>query len=148
VIAEQSIHLEGPVSTKTVWCELHKSNTHCRAVTVKPLITESNAQMCKRWCHDHKTWTSQNRICACDMVRWVILHAFPYIRKSLCLENTQGNLQTGMPGSNSDTWGRFCDGLGSNIVVQYSVVPITTIHCWITARKYMDRLGNQVHPMI
>jgi hypothetical protein len=23
-------------------------------------ITESNAQMRKQWCHDHKTWTSGN----------------------------------------------------------------------------------------
>jgi hypothetical protein len=34
---------------------------------------------------------------------------------------------------------RFCDGLSSNIVVQYGRS---------TARKYVDRLGNQVHPMI
>jgi hypothetical protein len=54
---------------------------------------------------------------ACDMVRWVVLHAVSYIRKSLHLENTQGSLQSGMPGSNSETRGRFCDGLGSNIMV-------------------------------
>jgi hypothetical protein len=53
-----------------------------------------------------------------------------------------------MPGSNSETWGRFCEGLGSNIVVQYSVGPIITLHGRITAREYVDRLGNQVHPMI
>jgi hypothetical protein len=47
----------------------------------------------------------------------VVLHADPYIMKSLCLENTQGSLQSGMPGSNNETQGRFCDGLGSNIVV-------------------------------
>jgi hypothetical protein len=39
-------------------------------------------------------------------------------------------------------------GLGSNIVAQYYVGPIITLHDRITARKYMDRLGNQVHPMI
>jgi hypothetical protein len=37
--------------------------------------------------------------------------------------------------------GRFCDCLDSNIVVQYSAGPIT-------AREYVDRLSNQVHPMI
>jgi hypothetical protein len=42
----------------------------------------------------------------------------------------------------------LCDGLGSNIVVQYSVGPIITLHGRITAREYVDRLGNQVHPMI
>jgi hypothetical protein len=43
---------------------------------------------------------------------------------------------------------RFCDGLGSNIVAQYSFGPIITIHGLITAREYVDRLRNQVHPMI
>jgi hypothetical protein len=53
-----------------------------------------------------------------------------------------------MPGSNSEIKGRFCDGLGRNIVVQYSVGPIITLHDRIMAREYVDRLGNQVHPMI
>jgi hypothetical protein len=29
-----------------------------------------------------------------------------------------------------------------------SVGPITTLHGWITASEYVDRLDNQVHPMI
>jgi hypothetical protein len=45
VTAELNIHLQDPVSTKTVQRELHKSNIHGRAVIAKPLITESNAQM-------------------------------------------------------------------------------------------------------
>jgi hypothetical protein len=53
-----------------------------------------------------------------------------------------------MPGSNSEAWGRFCGKFGSNIVVQYSVGPIITHHGRHTAREYVDRLGNQVHPMI
>jgi hypothetical protein len=40
-----NIHLEDPVSTKTVRCELHKCNIHGRAAIAKPLITESNDQM-------------------------------------------------------------------------------------------------------
>jgi hypothetical protein len=51
-----------------------------------------------------------------------------------------------MPGSNSETWWTFCCGLGSN--TWYSVGPIITLHGQITAREYMDRLGNQVHPMM
>jgi hypothetical protein len=66
---------------------------------------------------------------------------------NLRLENTQGSLQSGMPGSSSETRGKFCDGLGSNIVVQYSVGPIIFLHGQITARKYVDGLGNQVHPI-
>jgi hypothetical protein len=38
--------------------------------------------------------------------------------------------------------------LGSNIVVQYSVGSIITLHGRITAREYVDRLGNQAHLMI
>jgi hypothetical protein len=33
-------------------------------------------------------------------------------------------------------------------MVHYSVGPIITLHCRITAREYVDRLGNHVHPMI
>jgi hypothetical protein len=53
-----------------------------------------------------------------------------------------------MPGSNSETLGRFSDRLGNNIVVQYSCGPIIILHGRITAREYMDRLDNHVPPMI
>jgi hypothetical protein len=46
--AELNIHLDDPVPPQTVRRELHKSNIHGRAAIAKPLITESNAQMCKR----------------------------------------------------------------------------------------------------
>jgi hypothetical protein len=68
VTEELNIHLEKTVSTKTVRCEFHKSNTHGRAATAKPLITESDAQMRKQWCHDHKTWASDNCKRVCNMV--------------------------------------------------------------------------------
>jgi hypothetical protein len=55
VIAELNILLEDPASTKTVRCEPHKSRIHDRAAIAQPLITESNAQLRKRWCHDHNT---------------------------------------------------------------------------------------------
>jgi hypothetical protein len=42
----------------------------------------------------------------------------------------------------------YVDGLSSNIVVQYSVGPTITLCDRITAREYVDRLGNQVHPMV
>jgi hypothetical protein len=53
-----------------------------------------------------------------------------------------------MPDSSTETWGSFCDGLGSSIVVQCSAGPIITFHGRITVGEYVDRLGNQVHPMI
>jgi hypothetical protein len=52
-----------------------------------------------------------------------------------------------MSGSNSETRGRFCDGLGRNIVIQHSVGPIITLHGRISVRELVDRLGNQMHPM-
>jgi transposase len=48
VTTELNIHLEDPVSTKTVRREFHKSNIHGRAAIAKPLVTESNAQMRKQ----------------------------------------------------------------------------------------------------
>jgi hypothetical protein len=61
VTAELNIQLEDSVSTKTVRRELHKSNIQSRVAAIaKLLITESNAQMRKQWCNDHKTWTSDN----------------------------------------------------------------------------------------
>jgi hypothetical protein len=152
VAAELNIHLEAPLSTKTVRHELYKSIVHGGAAIARPLITESNAQMRKRWCYDHKTWTPNNWKCMRDCVILSDVSSFMLfptsIRKSLHLENTQGNLQFRMPGSNSETQGRFFDGLGSNVMVQCSVVPIITLHGQITAREYMDKLGNQVHHML
>jgi hypothetical protein len=58
------------------------------------------------------------------------------------------SLRSGMPGFNNETHGRLCDGLGRNIVVQYSVGLIITLHGQITAREHVEKLGNQVHPMI
>jgi flagellar biosynthesis/type III secretory pathway M-ring protein FliF/YscJ len=54
-----------------------------------------------------------------------------------------------MSGSNSETRGRYYDCFGSSIVVKYFVgLIIITLHGRITARQYVDRLGNQLQPMI
>jgi hypothetical protein len=71
------------------------------------------------------------------MVKWVVHHTIPYIRKSLHLENIEGSLQSRMPVSNSETWGKFCGGLGSNTMVQFSVGSIITLHARITAREFV-----------
>jgi hypothetical protein len=47
-----------------------------------------------------------------------------------------------MPFSNSETQRRFYDGLGSNIMVQYSVIHIIALHGRIAAREYVERLGS------
>ncbi|XP_023702696.1 zinc finger CCHC domain-containing protein 10-like [Cryptotermes secundus] len=66
--AALNIRFEDTISTKTVRRKLHKPNNHGRAAIAKPLITESNAQMSKRWCHDHKSWTPDMRKRARDIV--------------------------------------------------------------------------------
>jgi hypothetical protein len=42
--------------------------------------------------------------------------------------------------------GSFCHGLGSNIMVQYSLRPIITLHG--RARENVNRLGNNAYPTI
>jgi hypothetical protein len=44
--------------------------------------------------------------------------------------------------------GGVCDGFGGNIAVQYFVGPSIILLGQIITMEYMDRLGNQVHPMI
>jgi hypothetical protein len=69
VTAELNIHLEDPVSTKPFRRELHKSNIHSGVAIAKPLTSEINAQMRRRWCHDHYTRKSDSWKRAHDMVR-------------------------------------------------------------------------------
>jgi hypothetical protein len=122
------------------------SFTNPTSTVVKPLITESNAQMRNGWRNDHKSWTSDNWTWVRDVVRWVVLHAVPYTRKSLRLDNTQGSLQSGMPGSTvKHGWDSVMVWAA---ISWYSVGSIIALHGRITAKEYMDRLGNQVHPMI
>jgi hypothetical protein len=73
---------------------------------------------------------------------------FPYIWKSLCLENSQVglNLEFLVPTVTHKV--RFCDGLGSSNVVQNSVGSIIILNGRITERQYVDWFSNQVHPMI
>jgi hypothetical protein len=66
----------------------------------------------------------------------------------LCLKNIHESLHYGLPGSNSETRGRFCDGLGRIVMVQYSFRSIITVYDRTNAREYVDGLGNQMHPMI
>jgi hypothetical protein len=60
VTAELNVHLEDHFHKNYV-TRVSNSNTHSRAAIAKPLNTKSNDHMCKRWCQDHKTWTSSNK---------------------------------------------------------------------------------------
>jgi len=85
-MAELNIHLEVPVSIKTAQQVLHKSNIHRCAATVKLLITENSAKRQKRWCDDHKTWTTDDWKYQCvQMCRPHHSHHRP----GLCLENAK-----------------------------------------------------------
>jgi hypothetical protein len=45
-------------------------------------------------------------------------------------------------------WWGGSDVLGINIMVQYYVGPVITVHGSITETEYVYRLGNLVYPMI
>jgi hypothetical protein len=102
---------EDPVCTKTVRRELHKSSIYGRLSC--NCFTESTAQMCQRWCHDHKAWTS-------DEWKSVILLDGS---SALTLLPTSGRVyvwrtlssQCLVPAESHDTW----DVSGSSIVVFY-----------------------------
>jgi hypothetical protein len=75
-----------------------------------------------------------------------ILPAVPYIRNSL-------HLKTPKEAYNSECLVPKVKHKGGSVVVWAaiswnSVGAIITLHGLITARKYVDRLHNQVHPMI
>jgi hypothetical protein len=129
--AELNIHLEDPVSTKTVQYELHKSNLHSRAATAKTVITESNVQMHERLCHDRKTWTSDNWKWAHDMVRRCSLHQEEFTVYVWRTPMEAYNLECMLPtvkhgGGSAMVWAG---------ILWYSVGPIITLHGQITAKE-------------
>jgi hypothetical protein len=77
-----------------------------------------------------------------------VLQAVPYIRKEFTFGEQPSKPTIGNTWFQQCNTGRFYGGLGSSIVVQYSVGPMITLTGLITAREYVDRLGNQMHPMI
>jgi hypothetical protein len=107
-----------------VWRELHKSNIHGRAAIAKPLIIESNAQMPKRWCHDHKTWTSDN---------WNAL-----------VISSDESFVTLLP-----TSGRvYVRRTPKEAYYNPECLVPTVKHGGGSVTEYVHRLGNQVHSMI
>jgi hypothetical protein len=99
-------------------------------------ITESNAQMCKQWCHNHKTWTSDKCKHTPVMVRWVVLHIVPYIGKSLRLEYNQGSLQLECVIPTVKHW--------EGSVQQYRVTAFYCSHYYPLWPNYCKRVHGQV----
>jgi len=85
VKAELNIYLEDPVSNKTVWRQLYKSNIQGTDVIAKPLITENEAK--RRT--DGVMVIKPGYLMTGNMLYG---HVVPNIRSGLCLENAQGSL--------------------------------------------------------
>ncbi|KAL6458256.1 hypothetical protein MHYP_G00334860 [Metynnis hypsauchen] len=60
IMAELNVHLNSPVSTRTVRRELHRVNIHGRAAIAKPLVTRANAKRRFQWCKERKSWAVDN----------------------------------------------------------------------------------------
>jgi len=60
ITAELNVHLNSPVSTRTVRRELHRVNIHGRAAVAKPLVTCANAKRRFQWCKERKSWAVDN----------------------------------------------------------------------------------------
>jgi hypothetical protein len=74
-----------------------------------------------------------------NMGRPVVLHDVRYIRKSLRLENTE----SGKSDLNSETRHRGGSVMVWPAISWYSLGPIITFLGRITAREYVDKLGNK-----
>jgi hypothetical protein len=143
VTAELNSHLEDPVSTKTVRRELRKSNIHGKAATAKPLITESNVD------DDVTTIKPGHQTTGNASVIWSD-------KSSFTLSPTSGRVyvwRTPKEAHNPKCLVPTVKHGGGSVMVWaaislYSVGPIITLHGKITAREYVDRLGNQLQPMI
>jgi hypothetical protein len=122
---------------------------NCLKLSFTNPISMVELQLLNLWllrcvCHDHKTWTLGN---AC--VIWsdeLSFQLFPtsgwvYVwRTPKEAYNPEYLFPTVKHGGGSlMIWAA---------ISSYSVGPIITLHCRITAREYVGRLGNQVHPMI
>jgi hypothetical protein len=81
---------------------LHRFNIHGKAAIVNLWLLKA-VLMFKRWYSDHETLTSDNYKREPNMVKWVIIHTVPYIRKHLLSENIQGSIWSGI--SRSDKHG-------------------------------------------
>ena len=59
VTAELNIHLETCLHKNSL-TRASQIQHPCTVAIAKPLITEIDAKRRKRWCDDHKTWTSDD----------------------------------------------------------------------------------------
>jgi hypothetical protein len=110
----------------------------------KPLIIESNAQLHKRWCHDHKTSTWDNwnvHVMWPDESSFTLFLALwgVYIwRRPREIYNLKCLAPTVKHEGSMMVW---------TAISWYRVGAIITFHGLITAREYVNRF-SQMHPII
>ena len=122
ITAELNVHLNSPVSTKTVRRELHRVNIHGRAQILG--------------CGQCET---------CIVLWWVRLYCFPHIRESYSVEKPQRSTQPRLLHAQSEAWGWISDGLAA--VSWHSLGPILVLDGCVTAKDYRTILEDYVHPM-
>jgi hypothetical protein len=144
--AELSIHIEGPVSTKTFRQDIHKTNIHGRAAIAKPLITKSNAKRRKKMCCDHKSWTSDGWKYVIRSEELSTFMLFPTSSRVYVWRTPKGASNPECLLS-TEKHGGGCVTIRVAVSC-YTPCPIIILNVIITACVYMDILGNQVDPMI
>jgi hypothetical protein len=129
-------------------CELRRSSINGRAAIAKPLITEVMLR-----CINYGAMTTklghQTTGNSCDVARWIVLHAVSCTRKSLRLKllrtPTIQNAQFQQWNMGEVLWWfghQYC----GTVFSWFHYYPSWTHYCkgvW-----YMDRLGNQMQPVI
>jgi hypothetical protein len=145
-VTELNIRLEDPVSTKTVWHELHKPNLH------------GGLQLLNLWL------LKEMLRCVNDGVM-TIKPGHPTTGNACLIRSDESSFTLFPTAGRVYIWRapkeaynpeclfpRVKYGVGSVMVwatiLWYSVRLIITPYGRITAREYVERLGNQVHPMI
>lgn len=144
VTAELNSHLNNPISTKTVRWEFHESNIYGRAAISKPLITDANAKLRKKWCRDHKTWTIDDW----KNVVWSD-------ESSFTLFPTNGRVyvwRTPKEAYDPDCLLPTVKHGGGSVMIWaaiswYSAGPIITLNGRITANEYLNILNDEVQTM-
>lgn len=145
ITAELNVHLNSPVSTRTVRRELHRVNIHGRAAIAKPLVTRANAKRRFQWCKERKSWAVDN-----------VKHVLFSDESTFTVFPTSGRVTVWR--SPKEAYHPDCcmprvkHGGGSVMVWAaiswHSLGPILVLDGRVTAKDYRTILEDHVHPMV
>lgn len=145
ITAELNVHLNSPVSTKTVRRELHRVNIHGRAAIAKPLVPRANAKRRFQWCKERKSWDVDN-----------VKHVLFSDESAFTVFPTSGRVTVWR--SPKEAYHPDCcmprvkHGGGSVMVWAaiswHSLGPILVLDGRVTAKDYRTILEDHVHPMV